>query len=59
MFTFKYNIYCEKKVRNKFKVDKIILNNQNNIVNIDYLMMTPLQIFKLINYIKLNDLTFI
>ena len=28
MYTFQYNIYCDEKVRNKFKVDKLILDEK-------------------------------
>lgn len=54
MFTFRYNLYCEEKVRNRFKVDKIILDEKKNLVNIDRLYMNIKQILKLLKYVDLN-----
>lgn len=55
MFTFKYNLYCDKKVRNRFKVDKIILDEKKNLVLIDELYMNTKQILKLLSYIDLTN----
>lgn len=55
MFTFKYNLYCDKKVRNRFKVDKIILDEKKNLVLIDELYMNKKQILKLLSYIDLTN----
>lgn len=54
MFTFRYNLYCEEKVRNRFKVDKFILDEKKNLVNIDRLYMNIKQILKLLKYVDLN-----
>ena len=59
MYTFQYNIYCDEKVRNKFKVDKLILDEKKNLVNIDKFYMNYKQIFKLLGYIDLNSLQII
>lgn len=58
MFTFKYNIYCEK-VRNKFLVDKLVVDSNKNLVNITKFYMKPVQIIKLLKYINLKDLQII
>lgn len=55
MFTFKYNLYCDKKVRNRFKVDKIILDEKKNLVLIDELYMNTKQILKLLSYVDLTN----
>lgn len=54
MFTFRYNLYCKENVRNRFKVDKIILDEKKNLVNIDCLYLNTKQIIKLLGYIDLN-----
>lgn len=59
MFTFKYNIYCNKKVRNKFLVDKLIVNENFDLIKIDKVYMNKNQIFKLLKYINLNNLQII
>lgn len=59
MYTFRYNIYCDEKVKNKFKVDKFILDEKKNLVNIDKIYMNYKQIFKLLGYIDLSTLQII
>ena len=59
MFTFKYNIYCAEKKRNKFKVDKIIFNENKKLILIDNLYMNSLEIRKLFKYIKYTDIQII
>lgn len=59
MFTFKYNIYCQEKVKDKFLVDKLVVDDNKNLVHIDKFYMKPLQIIKLLKYINLKDLQII
>lgn len=59
MFTFKYNIYCKEKVKDKFLVDKLVVDDDENLVHIDKFYMKPLQIIKLLKYINLKDLQII
>ena len=59
MFTFKYNIYCKEKVKDKFLVDKLVVDDKENLVHVDKFYMKPLQIIKLLKYINLNDLQII
>ena len=59
MFTFKYNIYCKEKVRNKFLVNKLIVDEKYNLVHIDKFYMNSRQISKLLRYINLDNLQII
>ena len=59
MFTFKYNIYCNQKVKNKFLVNKLIVDEKYNLVQIDKLYMNPKQIYKLLRYVNLDNLQII
>ena len=59
MFTFKYNIYCQKKVKDKFLVDKLIVDEKENLVQIDKLYMNQFQIIKLLRYVNLEYLQII
>ena len=59
MYTFQYNIYCDEKVKNKFKVDKLILDEKKKLVNVDKFYMNYKQIFKLLGYIDLSSLQII
>lgn len=56
MYTFQYNIYSDEKVRNKFKVNKLILDEKQNLVHIDKTYMNYKQLYKLFKYIDLSTL---
>jgi hypothetical protein len=59
MYTFQYNIYCEYKVKNKYLVNKFIIDDKKNLVNINKFYLNYKQIFKLLRYIDLTTLQII
>lgn len=59
MFTFEYNIYSQLKVKDKFLVNKRIIDDNQNLIHVDKFYMKPLQIIKLLKYINLNTLQII
>ena len=54
-----YNIYCQEKVKDKFLVNKLVVDDEENLVHVDKLYMKPLQIIKLLKYINLKNLQII